>query len=208
MEANAHLLFDPQSDAPLANRLRELGTSRTFAAGETILDTGRYIRSIPIVLRGRIRVSQRDDEGRDRTLFHILPGEGCVSVFSGTTGEVSVVTTTAEETSEVLLIPIEKANALVQEFPQFTAFIFQLYHKRFEELLHQLQEQGAQPMTVRLHNLLHRKQELSSSNELHITHQQLANELGTAREVVSRTLKHLEKAGELELGRNRIRLLR
>ncbi len=204
INAQAYPLFEP--DNALAAELRKLGITRKFAAGEMITDTGSYIRSIPIVLSGRIKVSQRDEEGRDRLLYHIMPGESCVSMFSGGLGAMSMVTTTSEEESEVLLVPIEKARELAHQFPQFTDFIFMLYHKRFEDLLQQLQEQGTQPMTVRLFNLLQRHQQAANSDQIQITHQQLADEIGTAREVVSRTLKQLEHSGVVELGRNRIRL--
>ncbi|MCA6365397.1 MAG: Crp/Fnr family transcriptional regulator [Bacteroidetes bacterium] len=203
MYTKAYSLFS--ADQQLADELRKLGTSRVFKHGETLTGTGSYIRSIPIVLSGRIKVTQRDEEGRDRFLYHIMPGESCVTMFSGGLGGMSMVTTTADEESEVLLVPIEKARELAQQFPQFTDFIFMLYNKRFEDLLQQLQELTTQPMAVRLINLL-RRHEYNKGGEIRITHQQLADELGSAREVISRTLKQLEKSGVVELGRNRIKL--
>ena len=112
-----------------------------------------------------------------------------------------------EEDAEILLIPIEKAGEWIKEFPEWTDFIFTLYQKRFEELLEVVNAVAFQKLDARLLNLLNQKADLFHSKEISITHQQLADELGTTREVVSRVLKQIEKSKLIILSRNKISLM-
>ena len=112
-----------------------------------------------------------------------------------------------EDKAEILMIPIEKANLLVQKFPTWNEFVLRLYNKRFEELLSVINAIAFQKIDQRILELLEKKRELSGSNEINSTHQQLADELGTAREVVSRLLKQLEKDKKITLSRNKITIL-
>lgn len=112
-----------------------------------------------------------------------------------------------EEDTEILFLPIDKVSLFIKEYPEWLDYIFRLYHKRFEELLDIINAIAFKKVDERLLNLLQKKSELSNSSTIIITHEQLANELGTARVVVSRLLKQLEEEGKLKLGRNKIQLL-
>ena len=94
-----------------------------------------------------------------------------------------------------------------KEFPEWLDYIFRLYHKRFEELLEVVNAVAFKKMDERVHDFLIKKSDLSNSKTLHITHEQLANELGTARVVISRLLKQMEDEGLIQLGRNKITLM-
>ncbi len=98
-------------------------------------------------------------------------------------------------------------NLFIKEHPEWLNYIFRLYHKRFEELLEMINDIAFKKMDERLLDLLQKKQVLTKNAQIQITHEQLANELGTAREVVSRLLKQLEKEGVVQLGRNKIILM-
>ena len=192
----------------MLDKITALGSVRTFRKNEAILNEEAYIRSIPIVLSGSIKVMQTDNDYRELFLYYIHPGETCIMSFlGGIHSEKSKVKAIAEETCEVLLIPIENAAKLVKEFPEWVEYIFRIYHKRFEELLEVVNEVSFKKMDARLLQLLRKKSENAGSNEVRITHEQLANELGTARVVVSRLLKQMEKEQLIELGRNRITLM-
>lgn len=102
---------------------------------------------------------------------------------------------------------MDKVSLFIKEYPQWLDYIFRLYHKRFEELLEIVNAITFKKIDERLLNLLIKKRELTENNILHITHEQLANELGTARVVVSRLLKQLEEIGKVRLGRNKITLM-
>jgi len=191
-----------------ATRWMEYGDIRLLPAGTVLLDDGSYIRSVPLVLSGVIKVLRQNEEGKEILLYYIQPGESCVMSFlGGLHDEKSKIKAVVEEDAEVLLIPMDEVRRLIREEYGFIEFMFKLYHRRFEEVLNVLEAVSFKRLDERLLNLLHKKVELSGSSQLQVTHQQLADELGTDRVVVSRLLKQLENDGVVQLGRNRIRLL-
>ena len=184
------------------------GQIKSFPAETIILDIQSYIKSIPIVLSGSIKVIKTDEDGQEILLYYIKPGESCIMSFlAGLHNDKSKIKAVVEEDAEVLLIPIEKAGQWIKEFPEWTDFIFTLYQKRFEELLEVVNAVAFQKLDARLLNLLNQKADLFHSKEISITHQQLADELGTTREVVSRVLKQIEKSKLITLSRNKISLM-
>ncbi|MBX5438794.1 MAG: Crp/Fnr family transcriptional regulator [Thermoflavifilum sp.] len=187
----------------------EHGEIRTLPAGTVLLDDGSYIRSVPLVLSGVIKVLKQNEEGKEILLYYIQPGESCVMSFlGGLHEEKSKIKAVVEEDAEVLLIPIDEIRRLIREEYGFIEFMFKLYHRRFEEVLNVLEAVSFKRLDERLLALLHKKMKLSGSVQLQVTHQQLADELGTDRVVVSRLLKQLENEGMVSLGRNRIVMLK
>ncbi|NDF60236.1 MAG: Crp/Fnr family transcriptional regulator [Crocinitomicaceae bacterium] len=192
----------------LTNKLYELGNVKNYASGETILNENSYIRSIPIIVKGSIRVIRTEEDGREILLYYIKAGESCImSLLGGMHDDTSKVKAEVEEDAEILFLPIENVHSLIKEFPQWLDYLFKMYHKRFEELLDIINAIAFKKVDERLLDLLHKKRALNGESILAITHEQLANELGTARVVVSRLLKQLEDQGEVKLGRNKIELL-
>ena len=197
-----------QINAQLLEQLKQLGQMRSLPPDTVMMNEDDYINAIPIVLKGSIKVMRTDEDGREILLYYIKPGESCVMSFLGATcNERSKIKAVVEDTAEVLMIPISKATELVRTVPGWVDFIFQLYNRRFEELLEVVNAIAFQKMDDRLWDLLQTKSKLIQSKEITTTHQQLADELGTAREVISRLLKQLEKSKKVELGRNKITLL-
>lgn len=197
------------NEAPsVKNALLKYGTLKTFDEGAIIVNEDAYIRSIPIVLSGSIKVMQTDPNGHELLLYFIEPGESCIMSFlGGIHQEKSKVKAISEEKTEILLIPIEKVYQFIKDYPQWLDYIFKLYHKRFEELLQVVNAVAFTKIDERLLLLLKKKAELTQNNTIQITHEQLANELGSARAVVSRLLKQLEQAKKVKLGRNKIIVL-
>ena len=197
-------LFQPQFN----KEVYETGSVEFFLAGSVILNANAYIKTIPIVLKGSIKVIKTDEEGREILLYYIRPGESCIMSFlAGIHHETSKIKAVVEEDVEVLLIPVNKASDWIKKFPEWTDFIFNLYHKRFEELLEVVNSVAFQKLDVRLFHLLKQKSVLFQSKELTVTHQQLADELGITREAVSRTLKQMENEQQISLSRNKISLM-
>ncbi|MEZ4973714.1 MAG: Crp/Fnr family transcriptional regulator [Cyclobacteriaceae bacterium] len=194
-----------QISKPLLDSLLKEGTVKVLKPNTVIIDENDYIRNVPIVLSGTIKVFKVDEEGREILLYYIKPGESCVMSFLGAVcNGTSKIRAVVEEESKVLILPVTKATELIRSNPAWLEFIFQLYNTRFEELLDVVNAVVFQNMDDRLWELLRKKVALTKSNEITTTHQQLADELGTAREVVSRLLKQLEKKNKIQLGRNRI----
>ena len=192
----------------LSKEIYASGQVKSYAAGTTIININDYIKAIPIVLSGSIKVIRTDEEGREILLYYVKPSESCIMSFlAGFNDNTSKIRAVVEEDAEVLLIPVAKASEWIREYPEWTDFIFALYQKRFEELLDVLSAVAFQKVDARLVHLLKQKSSLFQSKEISVTHQQLANELGITREAVSRVLKQLENKNIISLSRNKIVLL-
>ena len=197
-----------KSNPELLEKLYSNSSVKNFKQGDVILNESSIIRSIPIVIEGSIKVLRTDDDGREILLYYIKEGESCIMSFlGGMHQDVSTVKAEVEEDAEVLFLPVDKLTLFIKEFPQWLDYIFKLYHKRFEELLEVINEVTFKKVDERLLSLLHKKAELTNSKTLIVSHEQLANELATARVVVSRLLKKLEEDDILKLGRNKIVIL-
>ncbi|WP_294238688.1 Crp/Fnr family transcriptional regulator [Chryseobacterium endophyticum] len=196
------------SSPELVEKLYKNGVTKTYHEGDIILDENSSIRSIPIVMKGMMKVIRTEEDGREILLYYITAGESCIMSFlGGMHNEKSIVKAEVEEDTEILFLPVDKVFLFIKEHPEWLDYIFRLYHKRFEELLDIINAIAFKKVDERLLTLLYKKSEIQDSKTLIITHEQLANELGTARVVVSRLLKQLEDSGKLQLGRNKIILL-
>lgn len=197
-----------RSSPRIQENLENVGFVKAFGEGEVILQESAYIKAIPIVTKGSIRVMRTDDEGRELLLYYIKAGESCIMSFlGGLHQDTSKVKAIAEEETEILFIPIDKVSGLIKEFPEWLDYIFRLYHKRFEELLEVVNAIAFKKLDERLIDFLSKKRTITQQNVIQITHEQLAAEMGTARVVVSRLLKQMEEQGLVQLGRNKITLL-
>lgn len=200
--------MQPFRSPALTEAMIEAGIVRHFEAGQPILRENSYVSAIPILRSGLIGVYRTDDDGREILLYYIRSGESCIMSFlAGLNHDTSKVSAIAEEASEMLFVPIEKAGQWVQQYPEWADYIFRLYHRRFEELLSVVNAIAFQRMDERILSHLNRKAEVTGARTLTLTHQQLADELATTREVVSRILKQMEKEGIVTLGRNKIVLV-
>lgn len=197
------------SSPELVEKLYQYGITKNYHEGDIILDENASIRSIPIVMKGMLKVIRTEEDGREILLYYIKAGESCIMSFlGGMHNEKSIVKAEIEEDAEILFLPVDKVSLFIKEHPEWLDYIFRLYHKRFEELLDIINAIAFKKVDERLLNLLNKKTELTASDTINTTHEQLANELGTARVVVSRLLKQLEEEGRLKLGRNKITLLK
>jgi CRP/FNR family transcriptional regulator len=192
----------------LLEKLSNSSIRKEYKAGSLILDENAHVRSIPIVIEGVLKVVRTEDDGREILLYYIKAGESCIMSFlGGMHNEKSVVKAEVEEDAVILFLPIDKVSLFIKEHPEWLDYIFRLYHKRFEELLDIINAIAFKKVDERLLDLLHKKVNVLGSNVIQITHEQLANELGTARVVVSRLMKQLEEQGVVELGRNKVKVL-
>ncbi len=201
-------MMDLRSSPELVQKLKDYSIAKSYDAGDVVLNENAYINAIPIVTKGSIKVIRLEEDGREILLYYIKSGESCIMSFlGGLHQETSKVKAVVEEDAEILFLPIEKVSLLIKDYPKWLDYIFKLYHKRFEELLEIINAIAFKKVDDRLVTLLKKKEELMDSKIINITHEQLANELGTARVVVSRLLKQLEESGVVQLGRNRITII-
>ncbi|HLW63045.1 MAG TPA: Crp/Fnr family transcriptional regulator [Flavobacterium sp.] len=205
---NLQQINEFKTSPELVEKLHQNSIRKEYEAGSVILNENASIRSIPIVVKGTLKVIRTEEDGREILLYYIKAGESCIMSFlGGMHNEISKVKAEVEEDAEILFLPMDKVSLFIKEYPQWLDYIFRLYHKRFEELLEIVNAIAFKKVDERLLTLLYKKQELTGNKTLTITHEQLANELGTARVVVSRLLKQLEEIGKVKLGRNKITLV-
>ena len=156
------------------------------------------MKVIPIVISGLVKVFSNFYE-KNLLLYYIKPNESCVMSFSASIkNEPSKVYAITEEDSKILLMPVDKVSNWVAEFPSMNQLFFQLYNIRYSELLETIHHVLFNKMDVRLFDYLVERKRLTKQNTIKISHRQIANELGTAREVISRVMKKLENEGKLK----------
>ncbi|MCE2707659.1 MAG: Crp/Fnr family transcriptional regulator [Bacteroidota bacterium] len=190
-------------DQQLQRRLLELGQLATFSAGKIIMEPGQFIKSVPLILEGTIKILRTDAEGNELFLYYLEEGETCaLSLTCCTASKPSEIRAIAENEVTLLFIPIQIHEQLMDEFKRWKEFVSSTYQHRFQDLLTALDAVAFKRMDERLMRYLVTKMKQLKSNELHTTHQEVAKELGTSREVVSRLLKQVEKKKWIELGRN------
>ncbi|MGB3779072.1 MAG: Crp/Fnr family transcriptional regulator [Tunicatimonas sp.] len=189
----------------LSEEIVRHGTVHRFLPGDTLIDYGRYIKTVPLVLSGSVKVIRQDEAGREVFLYYLKPGETCaMSLTYCSAYQPSLIKAVAEEETTVMAVPVEQHERWMNDYREWKELVATTYAVRFQELLHTIDSIAFKKMDERLLEYLHRKFEQLGTHELAITHQEIANELGTSREVISRLLKQLEKHDIVRLGRNRI----
>lgn len=199
MDIQIPFLTDPQ----LLQEINKHSKVQSFEAGESIIKPGQYIKTVPVVLEGTIKVMRTNEEGYDLFLYYLESGQTCaVSLTCCNLMSPSDVKAVAEDRTTILAIPARKHEEWTNEFRQWKDFVAQTYQKRFQSMFQAIDDIAFRKMDERLLKYLVVKSKHAKSNELSITHQAIAKELGTSREVISRLLKQLENRKLVELGRN------
>jgi len=194
-------LFSPELREELAVR----GERIKFKAGDPIVRTGDVLRATVLVLSGVAKVYREDDDGAEYYLYTIDPGEGCaLSMLCAAQHRVSALKSVAEEDVEALAVPIAVADVLLQRHPSWMQFVLSTYRRRFEETLETIDAIAFRSLDERLAAYLVRAFDAHRSDELRLTHAEIATDLNSSREVISRLLKRMEQEGMVELGRHSI----
>lgn len=177
------------------------------AKGTEILRESQYIKVVPILIRGLIKVYSRFDD-KELLLYYIEPAQSCVMTFyAALQNAPSKIHAMTEEDSEIALIPVDVLPTWMLHYPDFTNLYFDQFHLRYEELLSTIGHLLLNKMDKRLYDHLKKKSEVLHLPYVKMSHAQLAMELGTAREVVSRVLKKLELDGKVEQGAEGIKII-
>ena len=200
-------LRDQLTDPELLEAIQQRGEYKIIKAGDLIMDIGRYIKYLPVVLSGAIKILREDDEGNELFLYFIYPGQSCaMSINCCMANAPSEIRAVAEEDTEIIMIPVDVMDEWTSKYQQWKQFVMNTYSFRFNELLHTIDSIAFRKLDERLMHYLEQKASISNDGIIHSTHQKIAYDLNSSREVISRLLKQLEKNGKIELSRNRIRL--
>lgn len=196
-------------DKKLQEEIATVGQIMHFQSGEVIMDYGGYIRLVPLLVKGSIKVV-REDQDRDQEIFlyFLKKGETCSMSFSCCMmNKKSDIRTTAEEETTLIGIPIKYVDEWMTKYQTWKRFVMRSYDLRMQELIQTIDSIVFTNMDERLLQYLQQKSAATESKLILSTHQQIAYDLNASREAISRLLKKLEHRGEIKLGRNKIELL-
>jgi CRP/FNR family transcriptional regulator len=176
--------------------------------GEKVISVGQTVRVIPFLLNGSLKVSRLDNKLNEVFLYYLNAMEGCAMTFTCCMQQFpSEVQAVAEEDVSYLAIPISVMDEWIVKYPTWKSFVMRSIRSRFNELMHAIDQLAFQKLDERLVNYLKEKSKLTGSTVLNLSHTEIANDLASSREVISRLLKKLELDGRLLLYRNQIKLL-
>jgi CRP/FNR family transcriptional regulator, anaerobic regulatory protein len=200
------------SDVFEADLLAELETKSMVMnvnRGDTMLNPGQTIRAVPLVISGLFKVSRVNDEGQEMLLYYVKEGESCAMTFTCCMmAHASAIKGSAEEDSVLLCIPVDVIDEWMTKYPTWKRFVMTTIFNRFTEVIKAIDDIAFKKMDDRLVNYLKEKSKATGSSLINMSHQQIADDLGTNRVVVSRLLKQLEIDKKLLLYRNQIKLLK
>ncbi len=195
------------SDPALINEITSKSRQKKLLKEEILILPGDTLVFVPIVLSGVLRIVREDAEGREVFLYHLYPSQTCaMAVNCCQSRKKSMIKVIAEDEAEVLLVPTDLIDQLFK-YPGWKEFINNTYNSRFAELIDVIDLIAFSSLDKKILNYLERKREALGTSALLITHQQIATELNTHREAVSRLLRTMEQKGIVKLGRNTIELL-
>lgn len=198
------LIFEPA----LIGEINDYCEFRQFNEGEVVMDYDKYIRMMPIVIKGTLKVYRKDEQGKEILLYYLSGSESCAMAYGCClASKKSEVRAVAEETTDVITIPYNKLDEWLCKFPSWKVYIMKSFNDRFLELLKSVESIAFKKLDKRLIAYLKEKQKHSGYNVVKASHYQIADELATSRVVISRLLKQLENDGKILLYRNEIKLL-
>ncbi|SHI54539.1 CRP/FNR family transcriptional regulator, anaerobic regulatory protein [Mesonia phycicola] len=204
LQQNYGSFFQPE----LLKEINEIAIQKEVKAGEELIKYNDYIRSMPLILKGSIKILREDENGDELLLYFLEKGDTCAMTLACCLGDKkSEIKAIAEIDSTLLMIPIQKMEEWSSKYKSWRNFVFDSYHHRLMEVLQSIDNIAFSKLDSRLIKYLEHKKEVFNSNYIEITHQDIARDLNSSRVVISRLLKKLENQKKIELYRNAIKLI-
>lgn len=202
---NLKLVLEPE----LIREIEQFGVYQEFKEGEVIMDYGKYIRMMPIILEGTVKVYKLDENGKELLLYYLSSSESCSMAYSCCVeAKKSEVKAIAETDTTLIGIPNIKLEEWLCKYPGWKNYIMRSFNERFIELLKSIESIAFHKLDERLIAYLKEKKRLSGSSVVKTSHYLIADELATSRVVISRLLKQLENDGKILLYRNEIKIMK
>lgn len=194
-------------DALLAE-IEKVGVYKSISKNQTIIEIEDYIKSMPLLLNGAIKILREDGKGDELVLYYLEKGDTCAITLSCCIGETkSKIKAVSETDVELIMIPKEKMGTWLSTYKSWQSFILQSYHSRVNELLEAVDTIAFLKMDERLFKYLKDKAMVTGNDAIYTTHKQISEDLHTSRVVISRLLKKLENEGKIQLFRNSIKVV-
>ena len=177
--------------------------------GAVILDIGQTVRSIPLLLQGVLKITRIDEQGKELLLYYLHANESCAMTFTCCMQQYpSEIKASAESDVEYLAVPISAMDEWLTKYPSWKSFVMRTIRSRFNELLNAIDQLAFQKLDERLEHYLKEKSRSTGSTLINLSHEQIANDMASSREVISRLLKRLENEGKVLLYRNQIKIMK
>ena len=200
--------YFPQFEPDLRKIIADNSLIKTFSAGEMLMETGQYFKSSVLIVKGRVKLYRQGEDDGEFFLYHLEPGSACaLSMICAIKNESSQIMARAVEETTVILIPLALMDKLMKDFKTWYYFVLETYRLRFDELLVMIDNIAFKSMDERLLAYLKNQYRDLNSRELKFTHQEIANDLNSSREVISRLLKKMEQQKWIKLQRSYIEWL-
>ena len=197
-------VFQPE----LLEEIDNIAVKKEVKAGDVLINIGDYVRSMPLLINGVIKISRKNEEGNELLLYFLEKGETCAMTLTCCVAHhKSEIKAVAEMDTELLMIPVQKMEEWSSNYKSWRNFVFDSYHNRLMEVLQSIDNIAFSNLDERLVKYLQEKEKITESKTLHLTHQEIANDLHSSRVVISRLLKKLENQHKLKIQRNSIELL-
>ena len=202
-------VLDATFEPALIEEMHQFGEVKNFTEGDVIIDYGKYIRTMPIIIKGTIKVLRMDETGNEILLYYLSSTESCSMAYSCCMeAKKSEVKAIAEDDVELIAIPHLQLEEWLCKYPSWKSYIMRSFNERFLELLKSIESIAFHKLDERLISYLKEKQRHAGSSVIKVSHYLIADELHTSRVVVSRLLKQLENDKKIILYRNEIKLLK
>lgn len=193
----------------LIEEIAEVSLLRDFKEGDILIDFGDYIKKMPLLIQGAIKILREDFDEGELLLYFIERGDTCAMTMACCMGDTkSEIRAVAETDGQVIMIPVQKMEEWLGKYKSWRNYVFNSYNSRLKEMLSAIDSLAFMNMDERLWHYLVEKSKINGGKEISNTHQQIAYDLHTSRVVVSRLLKALENDGKIRLHRASIELLR
>ena len=197
----------PKFNHNLIEEIESNATIHQYKAGDVIIRSGQYIKSTVLVTKGKIKVYREDEDGGEFFMYYLLPGQACaISMICATKSEKSQITAKVVEDTELIMVPLAMMDSWMMKHRSWYEFVIDTYRNRFEEILVVIDSIAFRAMDERLEFYLKRQSEACGCNDLKMSHQDIANDLNTSREVISRLLKKMEQREMIKLHRSHIEI--
>ncbi|MBK8922666.1 MAG: Crp/Fnr family transcriptional regulator [Saprospirales bacterium] len=205
---NYRQLF-PDLEEGLRDQLNEKGRVLQVEAGKVLLQTGQNIRNTILVLEGLVKLYREDEDGNEFFMYHLRPGDACaLSMICDRSHRTSAVTAKADTDTVLLVVSVDHTESWMREYRSWYHFVVSTYRRRYEELLETIDSIAFKNLDERLEFYLRRHRDTLKSNVLELTNTEIAQELNSSREVISRLMKKLSEAGKIRLLKNGIEILK
>lgn len=192
----------------LLDEIEKVAIYKEFKADDYLIEIGDYIKTMPLLLEGAIKILREDDDGDELLLYFLERGDTCAMTLTCCMGHSkSKIRAIAETDGTLIMIPIEKMEEWLTKYKTWRNFVFDSYNIRLKEMLEAIDTLAFMNLDERLYKYLTDKAKVLGNTEINNTHQQIAYELHTSRVVISRLLKSLEMQGKIKLHRNKIEVL-